>query len=104
ADYERRGGLGVLRSLPSTERIVDELDAAGLVGHGAAGSPTGMKWAALLRAPAPRYVVVNADEGEPGTIKDRYVMERRPHLLLEGTLIAMAFAQAVKGFVYLREE
>ena len=104
ADYERRGGLEALRSLPAPERIVAELEAAGLVGYGGAGFPTGVKWAALRRAAGPRYVVVNADEGEPGTIKDRYVIERRPHLLLEGTLIAMAFAEAAEGFVYLREE
>jgi formate dehydrogenase len=104
ADYERRGGLEALRSLPAAERVVEELQASGLVGYGGAGFPTGRKWDAVLREPGPRYVVVNADEGEPGTIKDRYVMERRPHLLLEGTLIAMAFAEAELGLVYLREE
>ena len=51
-----------------------------------------------------RYVVVNADEGEPGTIKDRYVMELRPHLFVEGVLIAMRFAEADEGYIYLREE
>jgi formate dehydrogenase beta subunit len=104
ADYERRGGLEVLRSLPGPDRIVEELKASGLRGYGGAGFPTGLKWEAVAREPAPRYVVVNADEGEPGTIKDRYVMERRPHLLLEATLIAMRFAEATEGFVYLREE
>ncbi len=63
-----------------------------------------MKWEAVAREPGPRYVVVNADEGEPGTIKDRYVMELRPHLMLEGMLIAMRFAEATEGFIYLREE
>jgi formate dehydrogenase beta subunit len=104
ADYEARGGYGVLRNLPANERIVEELKASGLAGYGGAGFPTGVKWEAVAREPAPRYVVVNADEGEPGTIKDRYVMERRPHLMLEGTLIAMRFAEASEGFVYLREE
>src|SRR4051812_10591230 len=94
ADYERRGGLDALRSLPATEELVAELKASGLVGYGGAGFPTGVKWEILAREPAPRYVVVNADEGEPGTIKDRYIMERRPHLLVEGTLIAMSFADA----------
>ena len=56
------------------------------------------------REPGPRYVVVNADEGEPGTIKDRYVMELRPHLMLEATVLAMRFAEASEGFIYLREE
>jgi formate dehydrogenase beta subunit len=104
ADYEARGGLSVLRSLPPREKIVEELKASGLSGYGGAGFPTGLKWEAVAKEPAPRYVVVNADEGEPGTIKDRYVMELRPHLMLEGTLIAMDFAEATEGFIYLREE
>jgi NADH:ubiquinone oxidoreductase subunit F (NADH-binding)/NADH:ubiquinone oxidoreductase subunit E len=104
ADYEARGGYDVLRTLPSRERIVEELKASGLAGYGGAGFPTGVKWEAVAREPAPRYVVVNADEGEPGTIKDRYVMELRPHLMLEGMLVAMRFAEAAEGFVYLREE
>jgi formate dehydrogenase beta subunit len=104
ADYERRGGLALLRSLPSRDRIVEELKASGLAGYGGAGFPTGLKWEAVAKEAAPRYVVVNADEGEPGTIKDRYVMELRPHLMLEATLIAMDFAEATEGFIYLREE
>jgi NADH:ubiquinone oxidoreductase subunit F (NADH-binding) len=104
ADYERRGGLAVLRDLPPPDRIVAELKASGLVGYGGAGFPTSVKWEAVAREQGPRYVIVNADEGEPGTIKDRYVMELRPHLLVEATLIAMRFAGAAEGFVYLREE
>jgi formate dehydrogenase len=104
SDYEARGGLAVLQSLPPPDRIVEELKAAGLAGYGGAGFPTGVKWDAVRAEPGPRYVIVNADEGEPGTIKDRYVMERRPHLMLEGTLIAMHVAEATEGFVYLREE
>ncbi len=104
ADYERRGGYSLLPSLPANDRIVEELKASGLAGYGGAGFPTGVKWEAVASEPGPRYVVVNADEGEPGTIKDRYVMERRPHLVLEGTLVAMRFAEASEGFIYLREE
>jgi formate dehydrogenase len=104
ADYEARGGFGVLRALPSNERILEELKASGLVGYGGAGFPTAVKWEAVAREPGPRSVVVNADEGEPGTIKDRYLMELRPHLVLEGMLVAMRFAEATEGFVYLREE
>ena len=104
ADYESRGGLSALRSLSANEEIVAELKASGLSGLGGAGFPTGVKWEAVAKEEAPRYVVVNADEGEPGTIKDRYVMERRPHLMLEGALIAMRFAEAREGFIYLREE
>jgi len=103
-DYERRGGLALLRDLPPAARIVAELKASGLAGYGGAGFPTGVKWEAVLRERAPRIVVVNADEGEPGTIKDRYVMERRPHLLLEATVLAMRAMEAAEGWIYLREE
>ena len=94
----------MLRNLPENDRIVEELKASGLAGLGGAGFPTGVKWEAVAREPGPRYVVVNADEGEPGTIKDRYVMELRPHLMLEGMLVAMRFAEATEGLIYLREE
>jgi NADH:ubiquinone oxidoreductase subunit F (NADH-binding) len=104
ADYEERGGYAVLHDLPESGRLVEELKASGLAGYGGAGFPTGVKWEAVAKEPPPRYVVVNADEGEPGTIKDRYVMELRPHLMLEGMLIAMRFAEAEQGFIYLREE
>jgi formate dehydrogenase len=103
-DYVARGGMAPLRDLPTSERIVEELKASGLTGYGGAGFPTGVKWEAVAGEPGPRYVVVNADEGEPGTIKDRYVMELRPHLLVEAIVIAMRFAEATEGFVYLREE
>ena len=93
ADYEARGGLSLLREVPSLERIVEELKTSGLTGYGGAGFPTGMKWEAVSREAGPRYVVVNADEGEPGTIKDRYVMELRPHLMLEATVLAMRVAR-----------
>ena len=104
ADYERRGGLEALRSLPAGGRIVEELKASGLAGYGGAGFPTGVKWEAVAKEDGPRFMVLNADEGEPGTIKDRYLMELRPHLVLEGMLIAMRFAGATEGFIYLREE
>jgi NADH:ubiquinone oxidoreductase subunit F (NADH-binding)/NADH:ubiquinone oxidoreductase subunit E len=103
-DYAARGGLELLRDLPSLERIVEELEASGLTGYGGAGFPTGTKWDAVSKEPGPRYVVVNADEGEPGTIKDRYVMELRPHLMLEATVLAMRSLGASEGYVYLREE
>jgi formate dehydrogenase len=104
ADYEARGGLSLLRQPPTLERIVEELKASGLTGYGGAGFPTGLKWEAVAREPGPRYVVVNADEGEPGTIKDRYVMELRPHLMLEATVLAMRVLDAAEGYIYLREE
>jgi formate dehydrogenase len=86
------------------DRVVAELEASGLVGYGGAGFPTARKWATVRGFPGPRVVVVNADEGEPGTIKDRYVMELRPNLLAEGMEIALRFAEAEEGYVYLREE
>jgi len=104
ADYEARGGLSLLREVPSLERIVEELKTSGLTGYGGAGFPTGMKWEAVSHEAGPRYVVVNADEGEPGTIKDRYVMELRPYLMLEATVLAMRVLDAPEGYVYLREE
>jgi formate dehydrogenase len=104
ADYAARGGLDLLRDLPPLERIVEELKASELTGFGGAGFPTGVKWEAVAREPGQRYVVVNADEGEPGTIKDRYVMELRPHLMIEATLIAMRSLEASEGYIYLREE
>jgi NADH:ubiquinone oxidoreductase subunit F (NADH-binding) len=95
-----------VRHLPESppERVLEELKAAGLVGMGGAGFPTWRKWEAVRAEPGPRIVVVNADEGEPGTFKDRYVMELRPHLLLEGLEAAMRFAEADQAFIYLREE
>jgi formate dehydrogenase len=104
ADYAARGGFELLARLPSREHIVSELKEAGLTGYGGAGFPAGIKWEAVSREPAPRYVVVNADEGEPGTIKDRYVMELRPYLFLEGVLVAMRALDCVEGYIYLREE
>jgi formate dehydrogenase beta subunit len=104
ADYERRGGLRALRSQPPPDRVIAELQAAGLSGYGGAGFPTARKWKAVLGEPGPRIAAVNADEGEPGTIKDRYVMELRPHLLVEGLLVASRTLDAAQAFVYIREE
>jgi len=87
-----------------TAEILARLEASGLTGMGGAGFPTWRKWDAVRREPGPRVVVVNADEGEPGTIKDRYVMELRPHLLLEGLALAMRFCETGEAYVYLREE
>jgi formate dehydrogenase len=88
----------------SQDEVLARLDAAGLTGMGGAGFPTWRKWQAVRAEPAPRVVIVNADEGEPGTIKDRYVMELRPQLLLEGLEAAMRFCETDRAFVYLREE
>ena len=88
----------------SQDEVLGRLEASGLTGMGGAGFPTHLKWEAVRREPGPRVVIVNADEGEPGTIKDRYVMELRPQLLLEGLEAAMRFCETDEAYVYLREE
>ena len=88
----------------SPDEVLARLEASGLTGMGGAGFPTFRKWDAVRREPAPRAVIVNADEGEPGTIEDRYVMELRPHLLLEGLVAAMRFCEVDEAYIYLREE
>jgi formate dehydrogenase len=84
--------------------VLARLERSGLTGMGGAGFPTWRKWDAVRRESAPRVVIVNADEGEPGTIKDRYVMELRPQLLLEGLAAAMRFCETDEAYIYLREE
>ncbi len=87
------------------EQIIDEVKASNLRGRGGAGFPTGMKWGFVPRqSPKPKYIVVNADEGEPGTCKDRVLMENDPHLLLEGMAIAALSVGAKKGYIYIRGE
>jgi NADH:ubiquinone oxidoreductase subunit F (NADH-binding) len=92
--------------VPPVERIVEELHASGLAGYGGAGFPAALKWEAVLREPGPRVLVVNADEGEPGTIKDRYVLELRPRLLVEALrIVARALdVMEVDTYIYIREE
>jgi NADH-quinone oxidoreductase subunit F len=86
-------------------QIIDEVKASNLRGRGGAGFPTGMKWSFVPRAsPKPKYIVVNADEGEPGTCKDRVLMENDPHSLIEGCLIAGLAVDAHAGYVYIRGE
>ena len=88
----------------SQDEVLARLEASGLTGMGGAGFPTHLKWDAVRRVAGPRVVIVNADEGEPGTIKDRYVMELRPQLLLEGLEAAMRFCETEDAYIYLREE
>ncbi|HEK25524.1 MAG TPA: NADH-quinone oxidoreductase subunit F, partial [Hydrogenobaculum sp.] len=84
--------------------IVEEVDKSNLRGRGGAGFPTGRKWKFCLQNPAPRYLVCNADESEPGTFKDRLIIERDPHLLLEGMIIS-AYALGVnRAYIYIRGE
>src|SRR5438105_7605189 len=87
------------------EQIIEEVKTSALRGRGGAGFPTGMKWSFVPRnSPKPKYIIVNADESEPGTCKDRLLMEYDPHSLLEGMLIAARVIDARKGFIYIRGE
>ncbi|MBL7946809.1 MAG: NADH-quinone oxidoreductase subunit NuoF [Flavobacteriales bacterium] len=89
----------------SPEAVVEEVKKSGLRGRGGAGFPTGMKWSFLAKPEGvPRYLVVNADESEPGTFKDRYLMERIPHILVEGMITASFALGAKTSFVYVRGE
>ncbi len=85
--------------------IINEVKASNLRGRGGAGFPTGMKWGFVPRtSPKPKYIVVNADESEPGTCKDRLLLEYDPHSLIEGMLIAGRAIDARKGYIYIRGE
>jgi NADH-quinone oxidoreductase subunit F len=87
------------------EQIIEEVKISNLRGRGGAGFPTGLKWSFVPRqSPKPKYIVVNADEGEPGTCKDRLLMENDPHQLLEGMLIAGLAVDAHTGYIYIRGE
>lgn len=87
------------------EQIVEEVKISALRGRGGAGFPTGLKWSFVPRtSPKPKYIVINADESEPGTCKDRLLMEYDPHQLIEGILIAGLAMDAHKGYLYIRGE
>ena len=107
-DYRRRDGgyqtLAALRRDGNWQEVQEDLLNAGLRGLGGAGFPSGKKWGFVRTGPGPRYLAVNGDEGEPGTFKDRYYLERRPHLMLEGMLIAAWAVEAERCFIYMRDE
>ena len=87
------------------KQVIDEVQSANLLGLGGAGFPAGRKWSFIPEdTDKPKYLVVNADEGEPGTFKDRYLMERDPHALLEGMIIAAYAIDCHKAYVYIRGE
>ena len=107
SSYIRDGGYNALEKAlgMASENIVNEVKSAGLRGRGGAGFPTGMKWGFLPRnSRKPVYLICNADEGEPGTFKDRQILEHDPHLLLEGMAITAYAIGAKKGFIYIRGE
>src|SRR5260370_11336833 len=87
------------------EQIVEEVKTSALRGRGGAGFPTGLKWSFVPRtSPQPKYIIVNADESEPGTCKDRLLMEYDPHQMIEGILIAALAVDAHAGYIYIRGE
>ncbi|MBF0464304.1 MAG: NADH-quinone oxidoreductase subunit NuoF [Nitrospirae bacterium] len=108
AGYMAYGGYKALEQAVGemTPRdIIDEIKSSGLRGRGGAGFPTGMKWQfASLDPKFPKYLVCNADEGEPGTFKDRPILEHNPHLLIEGMIISAYALQSTRGYIYLRGE
>ena len=107
AAYQADGGYTVLADLRADgnwEDVQEQVSASGLRGLGGAGFPSGRKWGFVRAAEGPRYLAVNGDEGEPGTFKDRYYLERTPHLFLEGMLIAAWAVEAETCFIYMRDE
>jgi formate dehydrogenase len=109
AAYRARGGYAALRRAQAAgaagrERMLEALAAASLRGLGGAGFPAARKWRLVMAQPAPRHLVVNADEGEPGTFKDRFCLETEPHRVLEGMLIAAEAIGAEACWIYLRDE
>jgi NADH-quinone oxidoreductase subunit F len=106
--YRKNGGYEALQKVLKTmspAEVIEEVKKSALRGRGGAGFPTGMKWGFVPKdSPKPKYVVCNADESEPGTFKDRYLMERDPHLLIEGMLIAAYALGARVNYIYTRGE
>lgn len=112
-EYRASGGYQALQSVLGSkstppippEQVIAEIKAAGLIGRGGAAFPTGAKWEAAAQAASqPKYVVCNADEAEPGTFKDRVLMEEDPHRVLEGLILAAYAIGAAKGYIFIRGE
>ncbi len=108
AVYRKHGGYRAvekaLKSM-SPDAVLDEVKKSGLRGRGGAGFPTGLKWSFLAKPEGvPRYLLCNADESEPGTFKDRYLMEKIPHLLIEGMILSSYALGANTSYVYIRGE
>lgn len=106
AGYKAKGGYEMLAKAlkMQPQQIIDEVKASGLRGRGGAGFPTGTKWGFLPKNNEPRYLLCNADEGEPGTFKDRMMMERAPHQLIEGMIISAFAIGSKKSYIYVRGE
>ncbi len=109
SEYEQTGGYQAIRKAlgMAPKEIQEQVTKAGLRGRGGAGFNTGMKWSFVPigpDAPRPKYVVVNADEMEPGTFKDRWLLEGNPHQLIEGVMITAAAIEAEVAYIFLRKE
>lgn len=106
AGYKAKGGYETLAKAlkMQPQMIIDEVKASGLRGRGGAGFSTGTKWSFLPKNNEPRYLLCNADEGEPGTFKDRMMMERAPHQLIEGMIISGFAIGSKKSYIYVRGE
>jgi NADH-quinone oxidoreductase subunit F len=108
ADYRARGGYEALRKVLATmkpEQVTKEVAASGILGHGGAAFPAGRKWQVVhLDDGQPHYLCANADEGEPGTFKDRWILEHAPLRLVESMTIAGYALQVRHAFVYIRGE
>src|SRR5665213_570636 len=108
AAYRAAGGYKLYVACINGERraddVIAEMENSGLRGLGGAGFPTGRKWKIVRAEPAPRLMAVNIDEGEPGTFKDRWYLERDPHRFLEGMLIAAWAVDIAAIYIYLRDE
>ncbi len=104
--YKKFDGYKMLKKAfkMSPQQIIDEVKSSGLRGRGGAGFPTGVKWGFLPDNGEERYLLCNADEGEPGTFKDRKMMERAPHQLIEGMIISAFAVNSHKGYIYIRGE
>ncbi len=106
--YKQNGGYKISNKIKdgeiTNEQIIISLKESGLKGKGGAGFPTGMKWEIVSKYNGKKYVTVNGDEGEPGTFKDRYYLEKDPHRFLEGALIASLFINAANVYIYIRDE
>ena len=106
--YRAHGGYSSVEKALKTmspDEVTEEVKKSGIRGRGGAGFPTGMKWGFLAKPEGvPRYLVCNADESEPGTFKDRYLMEKLPHLLVEGMITASYALGAERSYIYIRGE
>jgi len=106
-EYIKAGGYEAAKKAlsMSPDEVIEEVKKSNLRGRGGAGFPTGLKWSFVPKETnKPKYLCVNADEGEPGTFKDRYIMEKAPHLLLEGVIIASWAVGINKAYIYIRGE